>query len=202
MHSTKNKLMKLPNRERAPLKRISISKVEDHEIRIRDFESVKEAKRVAIAQLEYYNRMMKTPERLSWDETWMQMAEVLAQRSSAVKRKVGAIAVRNNDIIAIGYNGTAPGTDNTCEDEYNKTDHTRVYHAEENIRYKLEQDECIADATLYVTTAPCLKCAKKILYDNIFCRVVYREDYKNDDGIKYLYPWVRVSKLEGKCIED
>jgi len=129
--------------------------------------------------------------RLTWDQTWMGVAEVLSQRSSATKRKVGAVAIFENELLGVGYNGTPPGTDNSCEDENNKT-YPHVIHAEMNLCRKGID---LSESTVYVTCAPCAECAWALTAAGVN-RVVYRDDYKNTDGIEWLRSRsVEVSKL-------
>jgi dCMP deaminase len=134
----------------------------------------------------------------------MDIAETVSKQSSAIKLQVGAVAVKNDRIISIGYNGTSPGSNNTCEDKiyyqndgedyphYDEFGHFRyktrpsVIHAEMNLIYKLARDgESGKDATLFVTTAPCYECAKAILSVG-FNSVFYRQQYRSTDGINEL----------------
>lgn len=117
----------------------------------------------------------------------MKVAEIYAQLSYAVKRKVGAVIVQQDgNIIGYGYNGTPAGWDNACEDEHGKTIHSRVIHAEQNALDKIVKSTASSQgADLYVTTAPCIECAKRILGAGIN-NVYYRDVYKNQEGIDFL----------------
>lgn len=124
----------------------------------------------------------------------MQAAYVYAGLSYCVRRKVGCVIVKDDRIISIGYNGTKPGEDNTCEHEIvlesgerQLVTNPNVIHAEYNALKKLEGTaEVITDATmLFVTTVPCVACANKIVADGIRA-VYYHDTYRKDDGLVYL----------------
>ena len=88
-------------------------------------------------------------------------------------------------IISDGFNGTPSGFENVCEDEDNKTK-PYVLHAEANAITKVARTHNSSEgATLYVTTSPCIECAKLIIQSGIK-RVVYNESYRIDDGIRLL----------------
>ena len=115
----------------------------------------------------------------------MDTAERFSALSSATRLKVGAIVVKNNRIISIGYNGMPSGWSNVCEDEYDKTK-PEVLHAEENALCKLAgSNESGQDSEMYVTHAPCMNCARMI-YASGVKRVYYRNEYKSKDGIEFL----------------
>jgi dCMP deaminase len=115
----------------------------------------------------------------------MQMAYIWAQNSYCQRRKVGALIVRDNMIISDGYNGTPAGFPNQCEDENNKS-FPYVLHAEANAITKIARSNNSSQgATLYVTSSPCIECAKLIIQSGIK-RVVYGEPYRLADGIELL----------------
>jgi dCMP deaminase len=88
-------------------------------------------------------------------------------------------------IISDGYNGTPSGFENICEDEEGKTK-PYVLHAEANAITKVAKStKNSAGATMYVTTSPCIECAKLIIQSGIK-RVVYTDDYRSNDGIELL----------------
>ena len=126
--------------------------------------------------------------RSKYDEMYMEMARVAAKQSKAVKRKVGAIAVdKNGNTIGVGINGTPTGwfTNEDIDYDTGKTCDS-VLHAEENLISKLARSSQSSDgATLYVTTAPCIKCARLIAQSG-FSRVVCDTEYKTDAGIVML----------------
>lgn len=119
------------------------------------------------------------------DLRYLRMANIWAENSYCVRRKVGAIVVKDKMIISDGYNGTPQGFENICEDSNNITK-PYVLHAEANAITKLARSSNdSSDATLYVTAAPCIECAKLIIQAGIK-RVVYGENYRLEDGINLL----------------
>lgn len=120
-----------------------------------------------------------------FDFTYMEMAETFAQLSSANRKKVGCLVVKDRQIISEGYNGTPSGMDNTCEDSEDKT-HWYVLHAEANALMKLAKSTLSSDgATLYTTYSPCKECSK-LIYQSGIKRVLYREAYKDLTGVEFL----------------
>lgn len=115
----------------------------------------------------------------------MKAAEVYASLSSAERLKVGAVIVKDNRIISIGYNGTPAGWDNVCEDENGQTK-KEVIHAEANAILKLAAStESGQDAALFVTHAPCMDCSK-LIYGAGIRSVFYREEYRDSSGSSFL----------------
>lgn len=134
----------------------------------------------------------------------MKTAGIYAQLSSAVRLNVGSVIVKDHRIISIGYNGMPAGWDNECEyKEYlpdgSDTAVTKpeVLHAETNAIAKLaSSSESGRGATLYVTHAPCMDCAKLIFQSGI-SRVVYQNEYRSRKGIQFLeLCGLEVDKLE------
>lgn len=136
------------------------------------------------------------------DSRYLRMARIWAENSYCVRRKVGALVVKDRMIISDGYNGTPIGFENVCEDENNVTK-PYVLHAEANAITKLARSGNNSDgATLYVTASPCIECSKLIIQAGIQ-RVVYGEQYRLDDGIKLLKrAGVEVDFLELKKDEE
>ena len=139
-----------------------------------------------------------------WDVAHMKTAGIYAQLSSAVRLNVGSVIVKDHRIISIGYNGMPAGWDNECEyKEYlpdgSDTAVTKpeVLHAETNAIAKLaSSSESGRGATLYVTHAPCMDCAKLIFQSGI-SRVVYQNEYRSRKGIQFLeLCGLEVDKLE------
>ena len=113
------------------------------------------------------------------------MARIWAENSYCVRRQVGALIVRDKMIISDGYNGTPSGFENICEDETGKTK-PYVLHAEANAITKVAKSNNSSEgATLYVTSSPCIECAKLIIQSGIK-RVVYADSYHSMDGIDLL----------------
>ena len=132
------------------------------------------------------------------NKTFMQIAYNIANESKAIKRKVGAIIVKDNNIIAVGYNGTPSGFDNSCEEKcckgvagagtYKNHLITRpeVLHAESNAIAKCARSVNSSEgADIYTTTCPCLECAKMIIQAGIK-NVFYAEEYKSQEGLNLL----------------
>jgi dCMP deaminase len=113
------------------------------------------------------------------------MARIWAENSYCERRQVGAIIVKDKMIISDGYNGTSSGFENICEDENNVTK-PYVLHAEANAITKVaKSNNSSQDATLYVTSSPCMECSKLIIQAGIK-RVVFSDSYRVQDGIKLL----------------
>lgn len=113
------------------------------------------------------------------------MAIEWAKLSSCKRKKVGALIVKDRMIISDGYNGTPSGFDNCCEDETGKTQWF-VLHAEANAILKLAgSTQSAKDATLYLTLSPCKECSKLVLQAGIK-KVVYIDEYSDNDGIDFL----------------
>lgn len=123
----------------------------------------------------------------------MKAAYVYSDLSYCEKRKVGCVIVDGNRVVSIGYNGTPAGESNCCEDLEGNT-LPSVIHAEDNALRKL--GETNADMVLFVTTCPCLMCAKKIVERGIR-QVVYSEEKNTSSGADYLVSnGVVVERLE------
>lgn len=119
------------------------------------------------------------------DRRYMRMAFIWAENSYCKRRKVGALLVKDKMIISDGYNGTPSGFENICEDE-NDVTKPYVLHAEANAITKVARSNNSSEgATLYVTSSPCIECAKLIIQAGIK-RVVYSDAYRLSDGIELL----------------
>ena len=119
------------------------------------------------------------------DSRYMRMARIWAENSYCERRKVGALIVKDNMIISDGFNGTPAGFENVCEDEDGLTK-PYVLHAEANAITKIARSNNNSNgATMYVTTSPCIECAKLIIQSGIV-RVVYSQKYRLTDGIDLL----------------
>jgi dCMP deaminase len=124
---------------------------------------------------------------------YMKVAETFAELSSARRLHVGAVIVKDDRIISIGYNGMPTGWDNNCEDEFLSEDGSfmlktkpETLHAETNAIAKLAKSTESGDgATLFVTHAPCLDCGK-LVYQSGIRTVFYRNNYRNTEGIEFL----------------
>jgi len=121
---------------------------------------------------------------LDLDYTFLEMAYVFANLSKAKRRKVGCIIVKDGQVISNGFNGTPSGFDNCCE--INNETKPEVLHAESNALMKIARStNSSIGSTMYLTCSPCFECAKLIIQSGII-RLVYKEDYRKEDGIDLL----------------
>jgi len=123
-------------------------------------------------------------------EAYMDIAHRIAQLSTAQRLKVGAIIVKDDRIVSLGYNGTPHGWDNTCEyvDAHTGELITKpeVLHAESNCIAKLAgSSESGTDATIFVTHQPCMDCAK-LIYQAGIKAVYFDKPYRLPDGLEFL----------------
>ena len=124
---------------------------------------------------------------------YMRTAQTFAELSHARRLKVGAIVVKEDRIISIGYNGMPAGWDNNCEEETRYEDggvnlktKPEVLHAETNAIAKLAKSNDSGNgATMFITHSPCIECAK-LIYQSGIDRVMYMQNYRDDAGIKFL----------------
>lgn len=141
-----------------------------------------------------------------YQQAHMKAAHIYAELSHARRLKVGAIVVKDDRIISIGYNGMPSGWDNNCEYEHytlgNPNDfelktRPEVLHAETNAIAKLARSsESGLGAAIFVTHSPCLDCAK-IIYQSGIKHVYYATDYRDDSGITFLRDsGIEVEKLD------
>ena len=118
-----------------------------------------------------------------FDKHYLEMAAIWAKNSYCKRRQVGALLVKDKMIISDGFNGTPAGFENQCEDE-NDVTKPYVLHAEANAITKVAKSGNSSEgATLYITTSPCIECAKLIIQSGIE-RVVYSEEYRKSEGIE------------------
>ena len=123
----------------------------------------------------------------------MDIAQRTAELSHARRLHVGAIVVKDDRIISIGYNGMPAGWDNDCEDkvwtqdgDYTLKTKPEVLHAETNAIAKLARsNESGLGSDMFITHSPCLDCAKLIFQSGIK-RVFYSEEYRDDTGTEFL----------------
>lgn len=136
-----------------------------------------------------------------FDLSYLQMAGIWAKNSYSTRLQVGAILVKDRMIISDGYNGTPSGFENVCEDE-NGVTKPYVLHAEANAITKVAKSNNSSEgATLYITASPCMECSKLIIQSGIK-RVVYRDEYRLDDGIKLLKrAGIEVERISAEEIE-
>ena len=134
----------------------------------------------------------------------MTIAKTVATMSHARRLQVGAIVVKDDRVISMGYNGMPSGWDNDCENVVQHSDDTttlktkpEVLHAETNAIAKLARStESGLNADLFVTHSPCLDCAK-LIYQSGISRVWYGSEYRDSAGTEFLRKsGVEVNKLE------
>jgi len=143
---------------------------------------------------------------------YMKLADLTSDLSSAIKLKVGSVIVRDNQILATGYNGTPSGWDNNCEyreylnyghsfgenaaDYFDQTDENgrmyrlktrpEVIHSESNAILKVARStESSVNATMFCTHAPCIDCAK-LIYQSGINTLYYRNTYRSESGVDFL----------------
>jgi len=120
---------------------------------------------------------------------YMKIAEVTAGLSYAKRLQVGAVIVKDNQILATGYNGMPSGWENVCEIADDKgilKTKPEVLHAETNAIAKVAQStESSQGSTLFCTHAPCIECAK-LIYQSGIQTLWYKEQYRDDAGVNFL----------------
>ena len=119
------------------------------------------------------------------DLRYLRMAKIWAENSYCTRRQVGALIVKDKMIISDGYNGTPSGFENICEDEHGLTK-PYVLHAEANAITKIAcSGNNSGGATLYVTDAPCIECAKRLTQAGIK-RAISARQCRLPDGVELL----------------
>lgn len=159
------------------------------------------------------------------DEVYINIAKQVSSLSHCVRTKVGAVLVKDGNVISMGYNGTPSGMDNSCEiknyadpsdiawlsrdqikrlwpledengNHYKLLTKQEVLHAEMNAIVKAAKIGYSVDgSTLYLTLSPCIDCSKIILQSGIK-RVIYLEAYRNIDGINFLKQFIEVNQYD------
>ncbi len=135
-------------------------------------------------------------DRVSWDDYFMQILDVVKTRSTCVRRQVGAVIVKDNRILSTGYNGAPKGlkhcTKDTCLRLKNniasgqRHDLCKATHAEQNaIIGAALYGVSIDGATIYISCSPCSLCSKMLINAGIK-RIVYRGDYPDDFSLELL----------------
>ena len=150
--------------------------------------------------------------RPTWDEYVLMMAEVAATRGNCLRRRVGAVIVRNRQMLSTGYNGTPKGITNCCDGGCPRCaghaasgaslDECLCVHAEENAIVQAAADGvAIRGGTLYCTLSPCSYCAKSIINAGIV-EVVYSGDYALSPITAALFKeaGVRLRQLVGPAV--
>jgi len=140
---------------------------------------------------------MPENKQLKYDKAYLRIAQEWGKLSYCKRRQVGALIVKDRMIISDGYNGTPSGFENFCEDDEGYTK-WYVLHAEANAILKVAAStQSAKGATLYITMSPCKECSKLIHQAGIV-KVVYKQGYKDDSGLKFL----EKAGIELKQIKD
>ena len=137
-----------------------------------------------------------------YDVAYLKMALEWARLSYCKRKQVGALIVKDRTIISDGYNGTPSGFENCCEDENNQTK-WYVLHADANAILKISRStQSCEGATLYLTLSPCKECSKLIFQSGIK-RVVYIQDYSDNEGLSFLKDaGVEILKISKEELEN
>ena len=149
-----------------------------------------------------------TPHRLAWDEYFMQITELVAERTTCSRRKVGAIAVKDKRILATGYNGAPSGIRHCLEigclrEQGNipsgeRHELCRGIHAEQNVIIQAAIHGIALDGCdIYCTTQPCLICTKMLINCHVR-RIIYRDPYP----IQMADEMLREANIESKKYES
>ena len=134
-----------------------------------------------------------------WDKAAMETAEAYAKLSHCNRRKVGAtITSPDHRVLMVGYNGASKNMPNPCEGPDGLT-YDYIHHAEANaIGYCAKTGTKIEGCSIYITTSPCIQCAKLIELSGI-TNVFYKEAYKDLSGVAYLEKvGISVQQMEEK----
>ncbi len=129
-------------------------------------------------------------QRPDWDTYFMKLCQMVAQRSTCLRRKVGALLVANRRILASGYNGAPQGLPHCAEvgclreqmgiPSGERQELCRGLHAEQNaIIQAAVHGVALQEVTLYCTIQPCITCAKMLINANV-ARIVYEGDYPDE----------------------
>ena len=134
--------------------------------------------------------------RISRAELYVGMVKLLAKRSMCTRKHVGCILVKDNRIVAMGYNGVLPGQD--PEEGLDEEGNSQTVHAEANViafcaKHGIPTEGC----NLWITLAPCKKCAELIIQTGI-SEVYYLEPYRETEGLELLKEYVRVWEVDSK----
>jgi dCMP deaminase len=143
-----------------------------------------------------HNLTKESGKRLNWDEYFMCMAVLTSIRSSCERLHVGCVLTKNNRVVSAGYNGFLSGAPHRSIVRDNHEQCT--VHAEQNsITDSAKRGVSLEGCTAYVTHYPCLNCAKLLVSSGIKT-VRYKEDYKNDELVEYLFNQVNIDIVKMK----
>lgn len=172
-------------------------------------------------EIRVINKNKIMPNYKELDKVFINIAKEISTLSKCVRTKVGAILVKDGNIISMSYNGMPSGMDNCCEEKnYMQVgtaawvdDYAEIWTEEDEVgRYRLETKREVLhaesnailkaaktgvstnDSTLYLTMSPCVDCSKLIIQSGIK-RVVYLEEYRDISGLAFLKDFVEVQQL-------
>ena len=140
--------------------------------------------------------MKKKLKRPTWDEYFLKTAHLVSQRSTCLRRQVGAVLVKDKRILATGYNGAPCGLAH-CEDtgclreklgvpSGERHELCRGLHAEQNVLLQAAlHGVSVAGSSLYITNAPCSICAKMIINAGIK-EIIYEGNYPDEMALDFL----------------
>lgn len=140
-----------------------------------------------------------------WKKTFMDIAEIIAKKSTCIKFQVGSVAIKDGRIISIGYNGTAPGEIHCIDKWKDDKENFKKYHTEWSrnneihseinlILFAAKNGISLNGCDLFVTMSPCIDCAKAI-YTVGIKNVYYKEEFRVSDGLKYLENRIYVEQI-------
>jgi dCMP deaminase len=139
----------------------------------------------------------KMATRPSWDEYFMEMAEITAKRSTCLRRNVGAVIVQDRHVMSAGYNGAPRGITHCAErggclreklgvPSGERHELCMALHAEQNaIIQAASLGQSIEGATIYITHQPCIICAKMIINAGIK-KIIVKEGYPDNLAVEIL----------------
>ncbi|KAI5181237.1 dCMP deaminase [Nematocida sp. AWRm80] len=158
-------------------------------------DSINNTNYIEIYEEEGINKLLTHQTRPEWTAYFMSIAQIAATRANCMKRKVGAVLVKNNRVVGIGYNGTSTGMKNCCDGgcarcndnarQGTKLSDCFCIHAEESAFLEASAAEC-HQAQLYTTVYPCRLCSRKIVQMKI-SHIYYIEDYGDDQEIRNMF---------------
>ena len=134
------------------------------------------------------------------DTVFINIAKEISTLSHCVRAKVGAVLVKNGNIISMGYNGMPTGLDNCCEEvlpDNKLLTKSEVLHAESNAILKAAKMGLSTEgSTMYCTLSPCKDCAKLVIQAGVK-KVVYLDLFSRDNGsVEFLNNFILVEKYE------
>jgi dCMP deaminase len=128
------------------------------------------------------------PHKEKYFQMYQDMAQIVAEQSYCVRKKVGAIVIQPDGVIGIGFNGTRAGKPNICELPDGTTD-PEVTHAEINALNKLDDP---SRSIVFTTLSPCRACSEALLASGVVA--VYYRDLHCEASVQYLRQYITVNQ--------